>query len=542
MKVTSVVGNLVDVIGGRVFPARVTMEDGLIVDVERRREAYDRYILPGLIDSHVHVESSLLVPSRFAEAAVPHGVTAVVADPHEIANVMGMDGIRYMMSDGRTVPMRFYFTAPSCVPVTPFETSGASLGWEEVKELMDMEDVVALGEMVDFPGVIGDDPDCMAKIEIARSAGKPVDGHAPGLSGSDLDSYIFAGITTDHECTSRDEAEEKARKGMTIQVREGSACKNMRELIPFAKHNRFFLVTDDIHAADLQEGYIDRLLRMAVAYGIDPMTAVRAATIWPAEHYHLQGGSVSPRGVADLVVVKDLVEFRVLEVYIDGQLVAKDGEPLFEAHPMQAPLHILRREWRAQDFDLPYENEKARVRVIEVLPDQIVSLEYDTEVPVLDGMVQSDVSNDILRVAVLNRYREAPPALGFIKGFGLRKGAIASTVGHDSHNIIVIGVDGESMAKAANGVSTKGGYLATDGVREVILPLPIAGLMSPEPVKEVVKVEREVLELTRELGCRLPSPFMTMSFQCLLMVPGLRICDKGLFDSRSMRFVETIIR
>lgn len=541
MRSTEISGNVVDVIGDRIFPAVLTIQDGVIMSIEEVEEDFDRYIIPGLIDSHVHIESSLLVPSRFAQAAVPHGVVAVIADPHEIANVLGMEGVRYMMEDASDVPMRFHFMAPSCVPATPWETSGAVLGPEDVSKLLAMDEVKGLAEMMNFPGVLNKQPDVMAKLEAAQRLGKPIDGHAPGLSGDGLEDYIAAGISTDHECTTLQEALEKSEKGMTVQVREGTACKNMADLIKVSEEYPFFLATDDMHASDMVNGYMEALLRKAVSLGLDAITAIKAATIWPSRHYNLEGGCVDLAMPADLTVVRDLVDFQVLEVYIDGELVAKDGEALFPVTPKAAQTYIWRKDWNADDFLVRSDRDNVRARVIGIIPDQIISEEIHALLPVKDGCVRADLDEDILHLAVINRYQEAAPALGFIKGLGIRKGAIASSVAHDSHNIIVAATDPRLLAEAVNSISVHGGYYATDGKDEASLPLPVAGLMSTASAQEVATAEHRVQDFVRSMGCSLDAPFMTLGFQSLLVIPALKLGDRGLFDSSRFQFVPLLL-
>ena len=543
MKYTVVKGNLVDVVGGMVFPAQVTMIDGKIWSVERSNASYDRYLVPGFIDAHIHIESSLLTPSRFAEAAVPHGTTATVSDPHEIANVLGMEGVSYMVKDAEGVPLRIRYTAPSCVPATSWETSGAKLGWREVRELLGMKEFVALGEVMNVPGVLADDPEVMAKIEVAQQMGKPVDGHCPEVIGDRLDRYISAGISTDHECISAKEAEEKHRKGMLILVREGSSSKNLAALMPFAKAHPCCLVSDDLQATDLQKGHLDLLLRKAVALGMEPVHALRAVTMWPAAHYRLPGGHLSEGEVADLVVLRDLKNFQVLQVYIGGDLVAEDGLPKFQAHPqvLRTGIRPPGKETEAFVIHARSQTGRAKVRVIGMLGDQDISKAEEAVLPIVDGQIKSDPGQDVLLMAVVNRYAIAPPALAFARGLGLKKGAIASTVAHDSHNIIAVGVDVASLALAVMGVAESGGYFATDGQESVALPLRVAGLMSSEPCAAVAAGEERMMSFVRALSCTLPAPFMTLSFQSLLVEPELKLSDKGLFDSVRFRFVDAVV-
>lgn len=534
-------GNLVDVVTGEITPVTVELYRGNLVRIEEKPISTTQYIIPGMIDAHIHIESSLLCPSRFAQIAVTHGVTSVIADPHEIANVMGMKGIEYFLKDSAGTPMRFFFTAPPCVPPTPWETSGAVLGWREVRELLQREEFVALGEVMNYPAVLNDDPDIMGKIEVARELGMPVDGHCPGLTGPDLEKYIFAGISTDHECITWEEAEEKYRKGMKIMVREGSASRNLRDLMPFARKNECFLVTDDMHVDELLKGYLDKRLKLAVEYGMDPINAVRAVTYWPARHYGLPVGRVEVGMPADFVIVDDLKSFNVREVYIDGRLVARDGRPLFDVRPHMVTDSIVKQDRSPLEFMIPHSGKKAVVRVIQVLPDKIESLATTTELDVRDGFIRPDPAQDIAVIAVVNRYKEAPPALGFIKGFGLKRGAIASSVAHDTHNLVAVGIEPGSLAAVVNKVSEYGGFTATDGSTLVSIKLDIAGLMSTSPPDEVAESHARVVKAVRNLGCQLPEPFMTLSFQCLLVVPELKMSDKGLFDSKNMKFIDPVV-
>ncbi|MBI5420182.1 MAG: adenine deaminase [Deltaproteobacteria bacterium] len=537
-------GNIVDVVAGEIFPGRIHHENGIITRVERLSATSSGYLLPGLIDAHIHVDSSLLCPSRFAEAVVPHGTTAVVTDPHEIANVLGMDGIGYMRRDASGVPLRVFFTAPSCVPATPFETSGASLGPREISSLLEEEDVVALGEVMNYQGAIARNPDVMAKIGAAGRAGKPIDGHAPGLCGERLKEYVRLGISTDHESTSCDEALEKHALGMRIMVRQGSAAKNLAALAPFAREHDFFLVSDDKLASDLLSGHMDGTLAEAVAQGIDPLHAVRAATIRPADHYRLPLGAIAAGRMADIVRVTDLSAFSVEEVYIAGKLAAKHGAPAFAPHPAPMAGTIAIRPRSPQDFAVPAPagGSTFRARVIRVIRDEIVTGSDIAALRVEGGRILPDPERDILLIAVVNRYKEAPTACGFVSGFGLPAGAIASTVAHDSHNIIAVGASPDDMAEAVNTLIRKsGGLCLSAGGRSDALPLPIAGLMSADPPRDVDRRHALLHARARELGCALDRPFMTLSFLSLLVIPKLKIGDRGLFDVDSFRFVQAVL-
>ncbi|MCX6650472.1 MAG: adenine deaminase [Methanomassiliicoccales archaeon] len=541
MERIEVEGQLVDIIEGKIFPARVVMMDGKFVEISPIQEAPKCYLLPGLIDAHIHIESSQLCPSRFAEAVVPHGTTAVVSDPHEIANVTGMKGIEYMLEDAGKVPLRIFFTAPSCVPPTPYERSGAVIGVADIESMFRDPRFVALGEVMDVQGVLRNDPQIIGKIKAAKEFWKVIDGHCPGLVGTDLVKYINAGIRTDHESLTADEAEEKYFLGMWIQVREGSASHDLRALMPFAKTHECMLVSDDLRAKDLANGHLDVLLRKAVALGMAPMHAIRAVTAWPAWQYSLPGGSVAVGHTADLVLVEDLKSFNVLKVYIGGQMVAENGHALFQFDPTRNGQAIIERKLTAEDLLLRAEGDKASVRVIEVFPDRIESCALITEVPVRQGSVKASPEQDVLLLALVNRYIDERPVLGLIKGFGLKRGALATSVAHDSHHILSVGQNAEDMAKAINAVSRSGGFAVSDEDRLEQLPLEVAGLMSTSPMEKVAAKEAELVDMLKDLGCRLPAPFMTLSFQSLLVVPELKISDRGLFDTTHNELVPPLL-
>jgi len=537
-----ILGNLVDVRNRKAFPARIEEEDGVITGVEETEGQFDGYLIPGLIDSHIHTESSLLCPSRFAEAVVPHGTTAVVANPHEIANVMGLEGIRYMVKDSATTPLRFFFTAPSCVPTTKFETSGARIGPVEMEEMLSREDFVALGEVTDYPAAIEHDPEVMALIEVAKRFNKPIDGHAPLLRGQELREYVALGISTEHECNSSEEALEKASLGMKIMVREGSVSKDLRALVPFAKDHEFFLVSDDVGAGELTRGHLNRELAQAVSLGIDPMHALRAATINPALHYGLPIGAIEPGRKADIVKVRDLKSFEVEEVHIAGQLVARMGVAMFAVRPKEMVNVLPLQRKVPSDFEITASDESVTVRVIGLVRDELITESLTKDLQVRNDRVVPDIEGDILHLSVVNRYKDAPVSRAFVKGFGLRAGAIASSVAHDSHNMIVVGANTDDMAIAVNTlIQEGGGFCVCSEGKCSSLNLRVAGLMCTKPAPEVARVLDCLHERAKSLGCSLECPFMTLSFLSLLVIPKLKLSDMGLFDVDEFGFVETII-
>ncbi len=540
MDADSVEGNLVNLLTEEIYPARIEMKHGLITDIVRLNRKFSRYIVPGYIDAHIHIESSMLVPSRFAEAVIPHGTTSVVTDPHEIANVVGMEGIDFMTSCKG--PLNIFFTAPSCVPATPFETAGATLGPREISRLLKRKEFVALGEMMNFPGVVQGQKDVMAKIKAAKEAGKPIDGHAPLLRGTDLSKYISAGISTDHECSSLEEAEEKMRKGMIIQIREGSASKNMEALIDIAKLGDVMLVSDDKHPYDLRKGHVDLMLKKAVSLGMDPIKALRAVSVVPAEHYNLNTGLIAPGYQADFLVLKGLKHFTPDEVYIRGRMVSKGGKSLFsiEAEKRIEVMNLLDMEQK--DILIAHSGKSAAVHVIVAEDGELLTGEELATLPAKDGFIRSDPDNDILHIAVADRYGKGNIGRGFIKGFGLEKGAIATSVAHDSHNVISVGVDAKSMLKAMNAVKEmKGGLVAYDGKKMEHLALPVAGLMTDAPLEEVAAAEKRVYAMAHRMGSGLNSPFMTLSFMALLVIPELKLSDKGLFRTSTFSFVPVVV-
>ena len=532
-------GQIVDLHQRRIYPGEVQVDQGKIAGIRELPEATGPYIMPGFVDAHIHIESSMLIPSEFARLAVVHGTVATVSDPHEIANVLGEEGVYYMIGNGSKVPFKFYFGAPSCVPATAFETAGGRIGPEGVRRLLERPEVRYLSEMMNYPGVLHHDEEVMAKLAAARELGRPIDGHAPGLRGDDARRYFAAGISTDHECFTYEEGLEKLRLGVKVIIREGSAARNFEALIPLLPQfpGQVMFCSDDKHPDGLVLGHIDKLAARAVAEGYGLFDILRAACLNPVEHYGLDVGLLLPGSPADFILVEDMRTFRVLATYIDGQLVAKEGQSLIGRVEEEAVNRFDTQPKEPADFSL--EALGSQANVIQALDGQIVTQRFSAPVSVRDGMAVADVERDMLKAAVVNRYEAATPALAFINGFGLRKGAIASCVGHDSHNIIAVGVDDGALCRAVNLIiEHQGGIAAVSDTEAHILPLPVAGIMTNADGYEVAEAYQHIDGFVREeLGVRLEAPFMALSFMALLVIPELKLSDKGLFDGKAFGFV-----
>lgn len=549
--------HLLNIFTGEVTTTNVALGDGRIVGIgekyRRAREIFTlpgRYLLPGFIEGHIHVESSLMTPEGFTEAVLPRGTTTVIADPHEIANVLGVEGVRYMLRASNGLPLDLYFLAPSCVPTTALETSGASLGPDEIAKLLEEERVLGLAEVMDYPGVIRGKGELLEKIIAARSRGKVVDGHAPGLTEEKLMAYLNAGIGTDHECTTLDEAREKLRLGMRVMIREGSQAKNMAELLPLVKPDtarRFLLVSDDREAQDLLgEGHLDALLRKAVSLGLPPHLAVQMVTLNPAEYFGLRDrGAVAPGQMADLVVVDNLRDFTPLLVFKGGRLIAEEGKLLQEISRLMSPAALQTvRVGNLCSERLRIKASGRMVRVIEAMPGQIVTRRVVREARVVDGEITPDLSRDILKLVVVERHgRNGNVGLGLVRGFGLRQGALASSVAHDSHNLIAVGGEDRDILAALEGVIKMGGGFAVvaGGAVEASLPLPVAGLMSPEPPATVAHAMDRLRLKAQDLGSPLPNPFAVLSFLALPVIPEIRLTDRGLVDVDRGEFVSLAV-
>lgn len=538
-------GNLVDIPAKRCFPAEVTIENGRITGIRELDGPVQGFLMPGFIDAHVHVESSMLIPSSFARLAVVHGTVGTISDPHEIANVLGVPGVDYMIDNGAQVPFHFFFGAPSCVPATVFETAGARIDADAVGELLQRPEILYLSELMDFPGVINGDPEVMRKLAHAQRLGKPVDGHAPGLRGELAERYIQAGrvpgqvgISTDHECFTLEEALDKLQYGMHISIREGSAARNLEALMPLLMSHpeQVMLCTDDMHPDRLLQGHINVLCARCVAEGVDVYNVLQAACLNPIRHYRLPVGQLRVGDPADLIVVHDLVNFRVERTYIRGQLVADQGRSLIPHVPAERPNRFNCKSKEPADFEVLAAD--GQVLAMEAIDGQLITHKRHLVAPVVDGRVLADTEQDLLKIAVVNRYADAKPAVGWIRNIGLERGAIASCVAHDSHNIVAVGTNDEDLCAAVNAViEAQGGISLADDERCMVLPLPVAGIMSDADPFQVASEYARMDKAAKALGSPLSAPYMTLSFMALLVIPHLKMSDLGLFDGDDFRLI-----
>src|SRR4051794_9082939 len=542
----TVTGNVVDITDPRTYAAEVVVENGRIVAIKEVAPRAGNYLLPGFIDAHVHVESSMLVPSEFARAAVVHGTVATVSDPHEIGNVLGVAGVEYMLENAAHVPFKFFFGAPSCVPATTFETAGAEITVAQVETLLDDPRILYLSEMMNFPGILNGDAACLAKVKAAHDRGKPVDGHAPGLRGEQAAQYIAAGITTDHECFTKDEALDKVKAGCKISIREGSAARNFDALYTLLGEfpGQAMLCSDDKHPDELLIGHINLLVKRAVERGIDLYDALRAACITPIEHYKLPVGQLRVGDPADFIEVESLKDFNVLRTWIDGSLVAENGVTTIPRVEPKVVNNFVTTKITADEIEVSVPaDSRLKLQVIEALDGQLITNRLEYPAQVINEVVHAQLELDILKLVVVNRYFQAPPGIAFIKNFGLKRGAMASSVAHDSHNVIAVGADDADIATAINLVMEAGGGLsaacAAEGVAEV-LPLPVAGLMATGTCEEVGHAYGKLDKLVKAWGSPLRAPYMTLSFMALLVIPAIKLSDRGLFDGGKFEFTDLV--
>ncbi len=534
----SICGNIVDVVNKKIFTGTITVENGIIKSISKSECANNFFILPGFVDAHVHIESSMLIPSKFTYLAVKNGTVATVSDPHEIANVLGIEGIKFMIENAKQSPLKIYFGAPSCVPATPFETSGAIISAKEIEILFRDYNLTYLSEVMNFPGVINQIPDVIEKINIAKKYNRVIDGHAPGLRGEDLEKYIKAGIQTDHEAYTFEEAEEKIQKGMKILIREGSAAKNFEAL-----HNlidkypeQIMFCTDDSHPDDLVEGHINKIVAKAINLGHDLFNTLRAATVNPKKFYKLQIGLLQPLDPADFIIVNNLQSFDVIQTYINGKLVYDNGKFFLNEQQLSAINNFNPSKISPQDLIITPEPNK-KIKVIKAYDGELITDSFSTTPKIQNNNIISDTQRDILKLVVLNRYKPAKPSIAFINGFNLKKGAIALSIAHDSHNILAVGTTDQNISLAINKlIDIKGGIVVFDENNFFTLSLPFAGLMTDNNPFQVAEKYKNLNKKVQELGSTLKAPFMTLSFMALLVIPKLKLSDKGLFDGTKFQF------
>jgi len=530
-------GNIVDILNRKIFKGEITIENGKVTRVKEKKCSENHYILPGFIDAHIHIESSMLVPSEFAKIAVKHGTVSTVSDPHEIANVLGVKGVEFMIENGKQTPFKFNFGAPSCVPATSFESAGAVINSDDIKTLMANPDIKYLAEMMNYPGVIFDDTEVLKKIEWAKHYNKPIDGHAPGLRGDDLTKYIAAGISTDHECFTYEEGLEKLQKGMKVIIREGSAAKNFEALIGLLDehYENMMFCSDDKHPDDLLLGHVNQLCARAVAKGIDVFKVLQVACVNPVQQYNLDVGLLNIGDVADCVVVEDLKDFKTLQTYINGELVYDNGVSKIKHVEFENLNNFNSSKKQVSDFS--FESTSEKIRVIECLDGELVTNEIFENATIKHGNLVSNTETDVLKMTVVNRYQNDKPSIAFIKNFGLKKGAIASSVGHDSHNIIAVGATDEAICEAVNLlIENEGGICAVNDTNKKVVALPVAGIMSDKNAAVIGKQYAELDKMAKQLGSKLHAPYMSLSFMALLVIPSLKLSDKGLFNGTDFKF------
>lgn len=538
----TVKANLIDVVSKDIYPAEVIISNKKIASIKRIEESLDTYILPGFIDAHVHIESSMLVPSEFARIAVKHGTVGTISDPHEIANVLGIAGVDYMIDNARQVPFHFYFGAPSCVPATNFETAGAVINSNDIDELLSRKEIVYLAEMMNFPGVIYKDDEVLKKIAFAKKYNRPIDGHAPGLIGETMKNYFDAGISTDHECFGYEEALEKLKHGVKIMIREGSAAKNFDTLIPLLEDfpEQIMFCCDDKHPDNLIESHLNDHVKRALKEGHDLYNVLRAASYNVIHHYNLPIGLLQIGDNADFIEIDNTEDFNILKTYISGDLVAENNTSFIQPIKSEIINNFHCNVKQASDFKIKSEGEK--IRIIETLDGQLITHEIHANTLNINGYAESNTGEDILKIAVVNRYNDAPVAVAFIKNFGLKDGAIASCVAHDCHNIVVVGTNDNDMCKAVNAIiKAKGGISLATKTEEMVLELPIAGIMTNLPAEEVAESYIKLDRRAKELGSKLRAPYMSLSFMALLVIPELKLSDKGLFNGKSFEFTDVFI-
>ncbi|MCD6067365.1 MAG: ade [Bacteroidetes bacterium] len=541
--------NLIDILDREIYAAQVTVEEGKIRSIERISETVQGFTLPGFIDAHVHIESSMLVPSEFARLATVHGTVATISDPHEIANVMGMEGVNYMIENGKKVPFHFFFGAPSCVPATKFETAGAEINAADIDALLSRPEIVYLAEMMNYPGVIYGDKEVHEKIKIAQKHNKPIDGHAPGLQGEQMRNYFYAGtedrwpvISTDHECFTFDEADGKLDQGVNIMIREGSAAKNFNELIPLLNYypSKIMFCCDDKHPDSLIHEHINGHVKRALKAGYDLFDVLQAASMNVINHYQLPVGVLQQGQSADFIQIDTLDDFNILKTYIKGILVAENGKPLIASIPAATINNFSCKKRSQADFALDINGNT--IRVIEALNGQLITKELHENILPEGNNFQSDVEKDILKIVVVNRYNDAPVSVAYIKNFGLKKGAIASCVAHDCHNIVAVSTNDEDLCKAVNTIiENKGGLSLNSGSESMSIALPIAGIMTDKDGYTIAEEYTNIDKKAKELGSKLDAPFMTLSFMALLVIPQLKLSDKGLFNGSTFEFTSVAI-